>query len=143
MLVKFMIWITKLYLWSSVIFVKEFWITIQKVVQTYKWIIITIPGLLELLWRVYSEQKLKPCFKKNGALFNKDNWEVNKKYNAQKRHKIYTCCRVSKAKIYLYSSCKIAKAGPGYDFWPEHPTVQINSSSPCLAWSLSSSWHFN
>ena len=36
------------------------------------------------------------------------------------------------AKIYLYHSSKIAKAGPGYDVRPEHPPVQINSSSPWL-----------
>ena len=50
----------------------------------------------------------------------------------KKKPKICTCCRVSEAKIYLYHSSKIAKAGPGYDVWPEHPPVQINSSSPCL-----------
>ena len=32
---------------------------------------------------------------------------------------------------YVYHSTKIAKAGPGYDVQPEHPPVQINSSSPC------------
>ena len=47
----------------------------------------------------------------------------------KKRPKI---CRVSKAKIYLYHSSKIAKAGPGYDDRTEHPPVQINSSSPWL-----------
>ena len=31
---------------------------------------------------------------------------------------------------YMYQSSKIAKAGPGYDVRPEHPPVQINSSSP-------------
>ena len=35
------------------------------------------------------------------------------------------------AKYYLYHSAKIAKAGPGFDDWPEHPSVQMNSSSPC------------
>ena len=34
------------------------------------------------------------------------------------------------AKFYLYHSTKIAKAGPGFDDRPEHPSVQINSSSP-------------
>ena len=36
----------------------------------------------------------------------------------------------SKAKFYLHHSTKIAKAGPGFDDRPEHPSVQINSSSP-------------
>ena len=35
---------------------------------------------------------------------------------------------------YLYHSTKIAKARPGFDDWPEYPSVQINSSSP---WSYS------
>ena len=30
----------------------------------------------------------------------------------------------------LYHSDKVAKAGPGLDDRPEHPSVQINSSSP-------------
>ena len=30
----------------------------------------------------------------------------------------------------LYHSNKVAKAGPGLDDRPEHPSVQINSSSP-------------
>ena len=37
----------------------------------------------------------------------------------------------SEAKFYLYHSTEIAKAGPGFDDQPEHPSVQINSSSPC------------
>ena len=41
------------------------------------------------------------------------------------------CCRLSKAETFLYHSSKIVKAGPGYDVMPEHPPVQINSSSPC------------
>ena len=32
--------------------------------------------------------------------------------------------------IHMYHSSKIAKAGPVYDVRPEHPPVQINSSSP-------------
>ena len=32
--------------------------------------------------------------------------------------------------------CKIAKVGPGFDDRPEHPSVQINSSSPCLKLSI-------
>ena len=48
----------------------------------------------------------------------------------KKRPKICTCCRVSEAKFYLYHSTKIAKARPGFDDRPEHPSVQINSSSP-------------
>jgi hypothetical protein len=48
----------------------------------------------------------------------------------KKRPKICTCCRFGKAKFYLYHSFKIAKAGPGFDDRPEHPSVQINSSSP-------------
>ena len=39
----------------------------------------------------------------------------------RKRPKICTCCRVSEAKIYLYHSSKIAKAGPGSDDRPDHP----------------------
>ena len=31
---------------------------------------------------------------------------------------------------YMYHSTKIAKARPGFEDWPEHPSVQINSSSP-------------
>ena len=38
------------------------------------------------------------------------------------------CCKVSEGDICLYHSGKIAKAGPGFDEWPEHPPVQINSS---------------
>ena len=49
----------------------------------------------------------------------------------EKRPKICTCRRVSETKIYLYHSTKIAKAGPEFDDPPEHPSVQINSSSPC------------
>ena len=30
----------------------------------------------------------------------------------------------------LYHSTKIAKAGPGFEDRPEHPSIQINSSSP-------------
>ena len=44
--------------------------------------------------------------------------------------KICTCCRVSKAKSYLYHNTKIVKAGPGFDDRPEYPSVQINSSKP-------------
>ena len=40
--------------------------------------------------------------------------------------KFAPCCRVSKAKIYLYHSSEIAEAGPGYEDQPEHPPVQIN-----------------
>ena len=50
----------------------------------------------------------------------------------KKRPKICTCCRVSKAKFYLYQSTKIAKARPGFDDRPEYTSVQINSSSPCI-----------
>ena len=46
--------------------------------------------------------------------------------------KICTGCRVSEAKIYLYHSTYIAKAGPGFDDRSEHPYSQINSSSPWL-----------
>ena len=45
--------------------------------------------------------------------------------------KICTCCSVSEAKLYLYHSTRIAKARPGFDDWPEYPSIQINSSSPC------------
>ena len=40
--------------------------------------------------------------------------------------------KVSESKISLEMSqeSKIAKAGPRYDVWPEHPSVQINSSRP-------------
>ena len=31
---------------------------------------------------------------------------------------------------YTYHRNKIAKARPGFDGWPEYPSVQINSSSP-------------
>ena len=50
----------------------------------------------------------------------------------KKGRKICTCCRVSKAKFYLYHSTKITKARLGFDDRPEHPSVQINSSSPWL-----------
>ena len=50
----------------------------------------------------------------------------------EKRPKICTCRRVSETKIYLYHSTKTAKAGPEFDDPPEHPSVQINSSSPCI-----------
>ena len=26
----------------------------------------------------------------------------------------------------------VAKARPGFDDWPEYPSIQIDSSSPCL-----------
>ena len=55
----------------------------------------------------------------------------------KKRPKICTCCRVSKAKFYLYHSNKIAKARPGFDNRPVHPSVQINSSSPWISLNLS------
>ena len=60
----------------------------------------------------------------------------------QKRPKICTCCRVTEAKFYLYHSTKIAKAGPGFDDWPEHPSVQINASTPCFTkiWPTLWSW---
>ena len=48
----------------------------------------------------------------------------------KKKPEIWTCCRVSEDKFYLYHSNKIAKARPGFDDQPEHPSVQINSSSP-------------
>ena len=48
----------------------------------------------------------------------------------KKRPNICTCYRVSQAKFYLYDGTKIDKAGPGFDDRPEHPSVQINSSSP-------------
>ena len=38
----------------------------------------------------------------------------------------------SEAKFYLYHSTKIAKTGPGFYDLPEHPSIQISSSSPCL-----------
>ena len=50
----------------------------------------------------------------------------------KERPKICTSSRVSEAKFYLYYSTKIAKARPGFDDQPEHPSVQINSSSPCI-----------
>ena len=50
----------------------------------------------------------------------------------KKRPKVCTCCRVNEAKFYFYHSTKIAKARPGFDDQPEYPSVQINSSSPCL-----------
>ena len=50
----------------------------------------------------------------------------------KKRSEICICCRVSEAKFYLYHSTKIANARPGFDDQPEHPSVKINSSSPCL-----------
>ena len=53
-------------------------------------------------------------------------------YHAQKRPKICTCSRVSETKFYLYHSNKIAKARHGFDDQSEYPSVQINSSSPCL-----------
>ena len=44
----------------------------------------------------------------------------------------YSQCKYS-AKFYLYNSTKIAKAGPGFDDRPVHPSFQINSSSPWLS----------
>ena len=44
-----------------------------------------------------------------------------------------TRCKVSKAKFYLYHNTKIAKARPGFDDRPEHPSVQINCSSSCMS----------
>ena len=38
---------------------------------------------------------------------------------------------VELAKLNLtYDSTKIAKSGPGFDDQPEHPSLQINASSP-------------
>ena len=64
------------------------------------------------------------------TLIKRISQKVYKTYHAQKRPEICTCCRVSKAKFYLYHSTNIAEARPGFDDWPEHPFVQINSSSP-------------
>jgi hypothetical protein len=50
----------------------------------------------------------------------------------KKRPKICTWGKVSEAKFYLYHSTKTAKAGPGFEDWPDHPSVQINSSSPWM-----------
>ena len=36
---------------------------------------------------------------------------------------------VSEYKFYLYHSTKIAKDRPGFDDWPEHPSIQIDSIS--------------
>ena len=33
---------------------------------------------------------------------------------------------------YMYHSTKIAKAGPGFDDRAEHPSLQMNSSSPWI-----------
>ena len=74
--------------------------------------------LLKLLWTVRSEGKLQSCLELRNFQnpFTKDNSVgLPKTYHAQKRPKICTCCRVSKAKFYLYHSTKIAKAGPGFD----------------------------
>ena len=49
-----------------------------------------------------------------------------------KPSKICTCSRVSQAEFYLYHSTKIAKARPGFDDRSEYPSVQVNSSSPCI-----------
>ena len=64
--------------------------------------------------------------KKYSKSFNKDKSVGVYK----KRPKIYTCCRVSKAKFFLYHSTKIVNARPGFDDRPEHLSVQIKSSSP-------------
>jgi hypothetical protein len=37
---------------------------------------------------------------------------------------------LAKTNFNLYRSTKIAKAGPEFDDWPVHPSVQIDSSSP-------------
>ena len=29
--------------------------------------------------------------------------------------------------VYIYHSTKIAKAGPGFEDWPEYPSIQIDS----------------
>ena len=50
--------------------------------------------------------------------------KVYKKYHAQKIPKIYTGCRVSAAKIYLYHSTKIAKAMPHSEEWQTNTSVQ-------------------
>ena len=78
-----------------------------------------VQGLLKLLWTVYSEGKLQSCLKLRNFqnTFNKDK-SVGLSYHAQKRPKIYNCCRVSEAKFYLYHSTKIAKAGPWFDEIP-------------------------
>ena len=55
------------------------------------------------------------------------------------KSKFLACCLISRPSIYFvfepkfysYYSTKIAKAVPGFDDRPEHPSVQINSSSPC------------
>jgi hypothetical protein len=70
---------------------------------------------------------------------------------------MYTCFRVSESKISLCHRSKIAKKnGPGCDVWPDHPSVQINSSRPwfsiflqklihkcfLLFYQLAFLWHF-
>jgi hypothetical protein len=69
-------------------------------------------GLLKLLWTVYSEGK--SCLR----------------HNMQKIGlKFAPVVELMKLNFtYLYHNTKIAKA----DDWPEHPSVQINSSSPWL-----------
>ena len=49
----------------------------------------------------------------------------------KKRLKICTIVveLLNEAKFYLYHSIKIAKAGPGFDDWPEHPPIQANCNS--------------
>ena len=41
---------------------------------------------------------------------------------------------LGKVKLFTYITVhtEIAKAGPGFDDWPEPPFVQINSSSPLV-----------
>ena len=50
----------------------------------------------------------------------------------KKRLKFAPVVELAKLNFTYITVLKVAKAGPGFDDWPEHPSVQINSSSPCI-----------
>ena len=73
-------------------------------------------GYDEITQKLWKSSKMK--FFENS--FNMDKLVSQSIRNTmyKKKHKICDWCRVSKVNIFWYSSCKIAKAGPGYAFWP-------------------------
>ena len=93
-------------------------------------------GLLKLLWTVYSEGKLQSCLKLRNFQnpFNKDKSVGLKDIPCTKKGlKFAPVLELAKLNFTYITVCtKIAKAKarPGFDDWPEYPSVQINSSSP-------------
>ena len=93
---------------------------------------LTEQGLLKLLWTVYSVGKLQSCLKLRNFQnpFNKNKSDIP---GTNKGLKFALVVELAKLICtYITVHTKIAKAGPGFDDRPEHPSVQINSSSPWI-----------